>query len=76
MDYNLQEELLFKGGQLCIPECSMRENIIWEKHSGGLAGHFGIDKTLDQLSHFYYWPKMQRDVQLYVTRCKIYQLAK
>eukprot|EP00253_Pinus_taeda_P016899 PITA_16899 len=58
LDYNLQEELLFKGGQLCIPKCSMRENNIQEKHSGGLAGHVSIDKTLDQLSHFYYWSKM------------------
>ena len=38
LDYNLQEGLLFKGGQLCIPNCSMRENIIQEKYSGGLAG--------------------------------------
>eukprot|EP00253_Pinus_taeda_P015482 PITA_15482 len=28
LDYNLQEKLLFKGGQLCIPDCSMRQNII------------------------------------------------
>ena len=54
LDYNLQEGLLFRGGQLCIPDCSMRENIIREKHSGGLAGHFSIDKTLEQLGHFYY----------------------
>jgi len=54
----------------------MRENLIREKHSGGLAGHFGTDKTLEQLGHFYYWPKMSRDVQRYVTRCKICQLAK
>lgn len=58
LDYNLQEELLFKGGQLCVPEYSMRKNIIREKHSGGLAGHFVIDKTLDHLNHFYYWLKM------------------
>eukprot|EP00253_Pinus_taeda_P015928 PITA_15928 len=58
LDYNIQEKLLFKGGQLCIPNCSIRENIIREKHSGGLAGHFGIDKTLEQLSHFYFWPRM------------------
>jgi len=37
LDYNLKEGLLFKGGQLCIPDYSMRENIVWEKHSGGLA---------------------------------------
>eukprot|EP00253_Pinus_taeda_P002905 PITA_02905 len=35
LDYNLQEKLLFRGGQLCIPDCSMRENIIQEKHNGG-----------------------------------------
>ena len=28
LDYNLQEKLLFKGRQLCIPDCLMRENII------------------------------------------------
>lgn len=59
LDYNLQEKLLFKGGQLCILDCSMRENIICEKHSGGLVGHFGMDKTLEQLNHFYFWPKMR-----------------
>jgi len=41
----------------------MRENLIQEKHSGGLVEHFCIDKTLDQVSHFYYWPKIRRDVQ-------------
>ena len=30
LDYNLQEKLLFRGGKLCIPDCSMRENIIQE----------------------------------------------
>ena len=58
LDYNLQEKLLFRRGQLCIPDSSMRENIIREKHSGGLARHFGIDKTLEQLNHFYYWTRM------------------
>ena len=76
LDYNLQEELLFRGGPLCIPDCSMRENLVREKHSGGLEGHFGINKTLEQLGHFYYWPKMSRDVQRYVTRCKVCQLSK
>eukprot|EP00253_Pinus_taeda_P008721 PITA_08721 len=76
LDYNLQEGLLFKGGQLCIPNCSMRDNIIQEKHSRGLAGHFGIDKTIAQVQHFYFWPKMQRDVQRYVARCRTCQLAR
>jgi len=28
LNYNLQEKLFFKGGQLFIPDCSMRENIL------------------------------------------------
>eukprot|EP00253_Pinus_taeda_P032334 PITA_32334 len=47
LDYFLQDGLLFKRNQLSIPNCSMRENLIKEKHSGGLAGDFGIDKTYE-----------------------------
>ena len=37
MDYMIQNGLLFRGNQLCIPHCSMRENLLKEKHNGGLA---------------------------------------
>ena len=47
LEYNMKEGFLFKGGQFCIMECSIQENLIQKKNSGGLAGHFGIDKTLD-----------------------------
>jgi hypothetical protein len=43
--YLIQYGLLFKGRQLCIPRFSMRDNLIKEKHSEGLDGHFGHDKT-------------------------------
>ena len=47
LDYFIQDGLLFKKNQLCIPNYSMRENLIEEKHSGGLTGHFGREKTLE-----------------------------
>ena len=28
LDYNMQEGLLLRGGNLCIPECSLWENLI------------------------------------------------
>ncbi|KAH9303465.1 hypothetical protein KI387_015048, partial [Taxus chinensis] len=56
MDFMIQEGLLFKGNQLCIPRSSMREKLVKEKHSGSLVGHFGQNKTLAQLSAHYYWP--------------------
>ncbi|KAH7571078.1 hypothetical protein JRO89_XS05G0249300 [Xanthoceras sorbifolium] len=41
---------------------SMREFIIQELHGGGLAGHFGYDKTIAIVSDRFFWPKMHRDV--------------
>ena len=71
----LQDGLLFKNNQLCISNCSMREKLVQEKHNGGLAGHFGVDKTLGKLSHFYFWPKMKEYVQRCVNKCRICQHA-
>jgi len=68
--------LVFKRNKLCIPKFSMRDNLLQEKHSGGLAGHFGNDKTYAQLSNFYFWPGMRTDVQKFVGRCKVCQHAK
>ena len=37
LDFIIQDGMLFKGSQLCISIRSIRENLIKEKHSGGLA---------------------------------------
>ena len=67
---------MFKDSKLCIPRCSMRENLIQEKDSGGLSGHFGQDKTFSLVSNFYFWPNMKHDAMKFVERCKICQHAK
>jgi hypothetical protein len=57
--YMIQEGLLFRGHQLCIPKCSIRDNLLKEKHKEGLAGHFDNDKTFSQLRNSYYWLGMR-----------------
>jgi hypothetical protein len=69
--YMIQDGLLFGGNQICIPKCSMRENLLKEKHSGGLAGHFGHDKTFSKLNSLYFWLGMRKNVKIFVDRCKI-----
>ena len=54
----------------------MRENLIKEKHSKGLARHFGCDKTLALVSENYYWPQLQQDVKKFVKSCRVCQMAK
>jgi len=76
MEYLFQDGLLFKGSKLCIPKCSMRDYLLKEKHSGGLVGHFGHDKTFAQLSSSYYWLGMRSEVKNFVNKCRICQYAK
>jgi hypothetical protein len=61
---------------VCISRCSMKDNLLKEKHSGGLARHFSRDKTFAHLSSLYYWPGMREDMKKFVDRCKICQHAK
>ncbi|GKB89030.1 RNA-directed DNA polymerase, partial [Tanacetum coccineum] len=67
---------LFKDAWLCIPLCSLCEAIILEGHAGGLAGHFGRDKTLALLCEQFYWPKMERDVNRLFERFRTCHIAK
>ncbi|GKE82638.1 RNA-directed DNA polymerase, partial [Tanacetum coccineum] len=70
------DSYLFKGARLCIPLYSLREAIILEGHAGGLAGNFGRDKTLNLLHEQFYWPKMERDVNRLLERCRTCHIAK
>ncbi|GJZ58937.1 retrotransposon protein, putative, ty1-copia subclass [Tanacetum coccineum] len=75
-EFIFQEGFLFRGNHLCIPECSLRFEIIKETHEGGLGGHFGRDKTVALLKDRFFWPKMTKDVNHYILRCRICHLAK
>ena len=67
--YRKEAGFLFFLDRLCIPEGSTREFLIWELHGGGLAGHFGITKTLQALEARYYWPRLRRDTRRLIGRC-------
>jgi hypothetical protein len=49
----------------------MREKLPKEKHSGGLAGHFGHEKTFSKLNESYFWPGMREYIKIFVDRCRI-----
>jgi hypothetical protein len=68
MEYLIQDGLLFKGSGFFIPKCSMRDNLLKEKHNGGLTGHFCHDKTFAQMSSSYYWPGMISEVKKFVNK--------
>ena len=60
---------LFKGSQICIPKCSIRDVLVRESHSGGVMGHFGIARTYEILKEHFYWPNMKKMVEHLCTTC-------
>ena len=72
-DYTVQDGYLFKGLRLCVPDCSLRLKIISELHN---EGHVGRDRTLQLVVESYFWPTLRRDVERFVERCRICQVAK
>jgi hypothetical protein len=57
-DPYFQEAYEAAENPVLIDRSSMRENLLKEKHSGGLAGHFGHDKTFAKLNESYFWSGM------------------
>ena len=76
LDYMIQEEMMSKNNKLCIPKCSMRENLTKEQHSGGISRDFGQDRNFSQVNAFYYWLGMQNQVNNVLEKCIICQHAK
>ena len=74
--FMLREGLLYRANKLCVPASSVRLLLLQEAHGGGLMGHFGVKKTEDVLFTHFYWPRMRRDVERYVSRCTTCNKAK
>ena len=45
-------------------------------HAGGVARHFGRDKTIILVEDIFYWPSVNRNVARVVLYCRVCQVAK
>ena len=70
-DFQIHDGYLFKDNRLCIPSTSIRDFLIWEIHQGGLAGHFGRDKTTADVERRFFWPKMKKHIAKVISHCKV-----
>ena len=61
-DFILRDGYLFKANKLCIPRTSVKDFLVWEVHMGGLSGHFGRVKTIEEVERQFYWPSLKGDV--------------
>jgi Integrase zinc binding domain len=75
-EFVVNDGYIFYDNRLWVSNYSLRWKIIKEVHDGGLSGHFGRDKTGALLQDRFYWPKMMKDVNHYILRCRTCHLAK
>ena len=48
---------------------SMTQEILLACHSSPTAGHLGVAKTSEKIKQRFYWPGLQEDTKLFVSRC-------
>jgi hypothetical protein len=72
----LHDGLLYCANKLCVPASSVRLLFLHEAHGGGLMWHFRVKKTEDVLASHFFWPKMRRDVERYMSQCTTCNKAK
>ena len=72
-----KDGLLRYGKAIYVPDGgAVREELIRKCHDDVLAGHFGVDKTLELLKRKYHWHGMATEVSDYVKTCDICQRVK
>jgi hypothetical protein len=74
--FMINDGFVFRANRLCISVGSVCLLLVQEAHGGRLMGHFGAKKTEDVLASHFFWPKMRRDVEQFVSHCTTCQKAK
>ena len=62
--------------RLCIPRGPVQLQLLQDNHDCTFSGHPGRDRTLVNLSRYFYWPHMGRSVKDFVKTCESCQRNK
>jgi hypothetical protein len=70
-EWSESDGLLMFCGKICVPkDRELRRYIVEQHHDTHIAGRAGRFKTLELISHNYWWPQMSRYIGIYVKTCK------
>jgi hypothetical protein len=76
-EWSKSDGLLMFCGKIYVPkDRDLRRRIVEQHHNTRIAGHAGCFKTLELVSHNYWWPQMYRYISTYVKHCDLCNLTK
>lgn len=65
-DLSMEQGCLMRGHKLIIP-VSLRERVLSELH----RAHFGVNKTKTEARSLFWWPQIDRDIELMISECPV-----
>ncbi|HEY4064592.1 MAG TPA: DDE-type integrase/transposase/recombinase, partial [Puia sp.] len=69
-DTTYKDGMLFRKGKIWLPRNDALKKLVFEnEHDTMVAGHMGMDKTLEMINRNFYWPRMAEDIEDYVRSC-------
>jgi hypothetical protein len=71
-EWSESERLLMFRGKIYVPnDRDLRHRIVEQHHDTRIAGHAGHFKTLELVSHNYWWPQMSCYISIYIKHCDL-----
>jgi hypothetical protein len=67
-DLSLEDGLLYRKNRLWVPE-NLRKDVLESEHDSMVAGHMGMDKTMELVTRNFWWPNLEHSVREYVRSC-------
>ena len=75
--FSWNDGLLLYNNRIYVPDNdALRLELLRQHHDSPLAGHYGIDKTVELLSRNYWYPRMHAHVKSYVSTCELCSRSK
>ncbi len=73
----IENRLIYYDSWIYVPQDHvLRGKIIVRSHDHITAGHPGVEKTKELVLREYWWPKMKKDIEVYICACEMCQLTK
>ncbi|BAE56502.1 unnamed protein product [Aspergillus oryzae RIB40] len=64
-----EDGIVYYRNLIWVPQ-KLRNMIIQEHHDNPTRGHFGVEKTSEQIARNYYFPNMAKQVRKYIDKCE------